>query len=71
MRTDQKYMLNRSGLPGGRAQNRHSKTLEFEGFRRLSGLNSYNLSFNFGGFAAIKSQAGGNCHKLSFEEVEA
>jgi hypothetical protein len=45
MGTDQKFILSRSGLPGGCAQNRHSKTLEFEGFRMLSGLDSYNISF--------------------------
>lgn len=37
----------------------------------MSGLNSYKLNFNSGGFTTIKSQAGGNWHKLSFEEVEA
>jgi hypothetical protein len=37
-------MLNRNGFPGGCAQNHHFKPLEFEGFRKQAGLNSFVLT---------------------------
>ena len=70
MRTDQTYMLNRSGFPGGCAQNSHYNPVEFDGIKKRPTLNSYNPNFNSGEFATIKSQAGWNSHKLSFKEAE-
>ncbi len=64
-------MLNRSDFPHICAQNAHNNPVEFDGIKKRSTLISYTPNFNSGKFATIRSQTGGNRHKLSFKEVEA